>query len=260
MNTDVKNLNVSRIMAIALVLIMVFTLMPVFHGQVHGASKPVIIERSNWAKPTNYPSQYDVYRNHFVFNTKGNYAGGSTKLYVDYRKKIKGNKYGPWKRSAAMGAPYSDYMITGLSENAVYQTRTYYGLWKGNRLYRSRYSSLFTFRTGSRIYVKSVRVQPVNIQTKRQHVFGYVVYWGSIKFYRCQYKVTVTLSRKPGAAGLMINNKKSVGNKLKYTVYLGPFDSYSKPQGKKYTVLINSYKSWRYGGWSQPVKKTVVVR
>ena len=261
MKHNSKRASAMKLLSIALVVIVGMSVLPFAGGNVHGASNPKIVENKSWTTPSNWPSMYDVYMQQVIFNTKVNQPNtdGGFSLYMDTRVKIKGKKYGAWQRVKKMNDSWQQYTITGFKRNAVYQARLYYGKQVGNTLYRSPYSKVQEFRTGSPIYIKSIKVTPVNMQTRRQHVFGYVIYWGSLKFYTYQYKITVTLKKKPNAAGMMINGKKALGNKTVYTVYTPKMDSYSKPYGRSYTVVVNAYKSWRYGGYSQLVKKNVKV-
>lgn len=175
------------------------------------------------------------------------------KLFLEYNGKV----YGPmsYLQSAK---------ITGLAPNSNYGIISYYGVYKDGSWFtgkeEGRYRSLGTYRTGvgTTPQIKSVKVKATKVKKKTQKVYGYYtgLYLGKRKYYRYSIKITVKLKKAPGTNGIWINGKKFKGNKKKYTVKLGPYTNYSKPKGKKFTVMIYSYYNNSYGGYS-PMYRTV---
>lgn len=175
------------------------------------------------------------------------------KLFLEYNGRV----YGPmsYLQSAK---------ITGLAPNSNYGIKTYYGVYKDGSWFTGKeegyYRNLGTYRTGvgTTPKIKSIKVKATKVKKKTQKVYGYYtgLYLGKRKYYKYSIKITVKLKKAPGTNGIWINGKKFKGNKKKYTVKLGPYTNYSKPKGKKFTVMIYSYYNNSYGGYS-PMYRTV---
>ncbi len=175
------------------------------------------------------------------------------RLFLEYNGRV----YGPmsYLQSAK---------ITGLAPNSNYGIISYYGVYKDGTWFtgkeEGRYRSLGTYRTGvgTTPKIKSIKVKATKVKKKTQKVYGYYtgLYLGKRKYYKYSIKITVKLKKAPGTNGIWINGKKFKGNKKKYTVKLGPYTNYSKPKGKKFTVMIYSYYNNSYGGYS-PMYRTV---
>ena len=77
------------------------------------------------------------------------------------------------------------------------------------------------------------------------------------KYWYTKVKITVTMKKKPGVAGVLIGEKKVKGNKKTYSAN---FTLAGKKKGKKIKVSVYSYMSTKYGGWSGKTLKKVKVR
>jgi len=229
-------------------------------GQVasseQGALSPQwVIEGAITPAPVNQASMYQVYGTYLDFNPSPARKGGCY-LYMEYKQKGTNT----WKRSGYMGFD-DDYTIKGLKPNKWYYARLYYAP-NGNFLYgytgNSAYSNIIKFKTGpnKKPAVKSVSVKAVKVQEKRQHVFGYVVYWGSMKFYKYKVKTTVTFKKAPKTKYVWVNGKKFKGGKKKYTVTSGWRTTYSKPSKNKWKVMVYTAQNKDWGGYSKMYSKS----
>ena len=249
---------------------------------------------SDWAityvykKPANKISQYEVYHDHFIYSvTSKKYSyDESCKVYVDY--KIKGKK---WKRKGPMETS-KDYNVKKLKSGKKYQVRAYYGkeLTINGKKYlilgthNKNVSKSVSFKTGPKaLKFKKVTVKLTNVKKHTQKKYGSLgVYHGKCTWYTCKVKATVKLKKKPGAKGIYINAKRCKGNKKTYTANLGKASTlnalfgfkykakqynwyksdeyFNLPKGKKYQLMIYSYNSTKYGGYSKLYSKKVKMR
>ena len=77
------------------------------------------------------------------------------------------------------------------------------------------------------------------------------------KYWYTKVKITVTMKKKPGVAGIQIGEKIVKGNKKTYSA---KFTLAGKKKGKKIKVSVYSYMSTKYGGWSGKTLKKVKVK
>ena len=213
----------------------------------------------------------DIYYRVGIFATPS--ANGSIAVYhnyLDYMSPVDGNLINYKLFLEYNGRVYGpmSYLqsakITGLAPNSNYGIISYYGVYKDGSWFtgkeEGRYRNLGTYRTGvaTTPKIKSIKVKATKVKKKTQKVYGYYtgLYLGKRKYYKYSIKITVKLKKAPGTNGIWINGKKFKGNKKKYTVKLGPYTNYSKPKGKKFTVMIYSYYNNSYGGYS-PMYRTV---
>ena len=228
------------------------------------------VQLTNISTAPNYNGIFEFYSTYLLYNPYDfgrNLAGYN--LYMDYSSD--GGK--TWSTSGAMRSNsvqlYSSqqYRINGLKPNQTYRTRIYYGAqvsYNGKSLFiKGPVRDTGTYKTGksTKPAIKSVTAKATNVKYHKVKHYGYYtgVYLYTEKFYTYKVKVTVTLKKKPGAAGLWINGKFVKGNKKKYTATFSPYPNYSakKPKGKvKYKVAVCSYQSKAYGGFSPLYQKT----
>ena len=205
--------------------------------------------------PVNKPTMYQVYAKYFDFDPGPAYKSGCV-LRLEYRA-----KGGKWKTSGWMGFS-DDYKISGLRPNTVYYVRLYYEPnANGEILYNyhsnSAYSNTIKIKTGpnKKPAIKSVSVKAINVKQKKQHVFGYVIYWGSLTFYRYKVRTTVTFKKAPKTPYVWINGKVFKGNKKKYVVTSAWRDTYSRPSKNKWSVAVYTFRDKKWGGYSKLYSK-----
>lgn len=217
------------------------------------------------AVPVNKASMYQVYSTYLDFDPTPAYKGGCV-LYMEYR--AKGST--KWKTSGWMNLRESNgYRIKGLKPNKTYVARLYYepnanGLYLYNFTTRSGYSKTFTFKTGpkGKPAIKSVKVKAINVKKHKQHVFGYVIYWGSVNFYTYKVKTTVTFKKLPKTKFIWINGKKFKVKKGKktYSVTSAKRSTYSYPTKNKWNVAVYGYRNATWGGYTGMYQKNFKIR
>ena len=190
----------------------------------------------------------------------------------DTKKKQWGDSYGPFDSYERL---YTEYFTgnksaggTKIQANTLYHARVRYGketFYNGNRLYMwGPWSNTVDIKTGqsSRPAVASIRIKTKKMKktgliTKAHwDVYGKWHPYSKEYIWTTTYKVTVKLKKKPGAAGLMIGDKKVKGNKTTYTV---TFTDSGKLKGKKIKFGICTYNDPQVGGYGKVYKKKVKV-
>ena len=224
-------------------------------------------------RPVNAIKNYDVYSKRFTYSNYNYYSHDtSCNSYLALRVKGK-KKYGKWKTKKNT-TQIKDYNVKGIKPGKKFQTRLFYTKkvnYKGvDYTFKSKYSKIRTMKAGQKkLKVKSVTVKAYKIKrhTNRQ----YYRYWTSYYTYRYAYfdthyytyklKVTVKLKKKPGAKGICLNSYWLKGNKKVYKKKIGQtFASYKKPTKQKFRVLLFSYQSKKYGGYSNYKKYKKRIR
>lgn len=241
-------------------------------------SKPSL-RQADFYTGYNYFNYYDNYNYYSYDETCG--------LYLDYKKAGGGWSvgYGPvgYGKSKQRG---------GLAAASTYSVRTYYA--KSTeytpprpidatedpateyKVFMGPYANAVSFKTGYKATpVKSVKAKKVKQWCKKVKILklsskvyyrnGYAG-WGyyrkvlgkkTKKYWYTKVKVTVTMSKVPGVAGVYIGSKLVKGNKKTYATN---FTLSGKKKGKKISVSVYSYMSPVYGGLSGKVLKKVKVK
>ena len=211
---------------------------------------------SIYDRPSASLQYLEAYHNYITFRPAAEYNLVNYNLGVDYSPDGVN-----WYPGATM-AYYNAGTISGLYANTNYSLRTYFvskdGAYSGKQTGNFLYVGTYRTGVGAAPKIKSIKVKATGVKKKTQKVYGYYtgLYLGKTKYYKYKIKITVKLKKAPGTNGIWINGKKFKGNKKKYTVKLGPYTNYSKPKGKKFTVMIYSYYNNSYGGYS-PMYRTV---
>jgi len=229
-------------------------------------------------------SQYDLYTGYYYFNYYDNYNYYSYDedcgLYIDFRKAGAGWNvgygpvgYGETKKKAGLSAASVHYIRTYFAK--VFQYQPPNGE-VGTYVLRGPYAGPASFKTAYKYTpVKSVKAKKVKQWCKKVKILklssqvyyrnGYAG-WGyyrkvlgkkTKKYWYTKVKVTVTMSKVPGIAGVYIGSKQLAGNKK---VYATNFILSGKKKGKKISVSVYSYMSPVYGGLSGKVLKKVKVK
>ncbi|MBQ9155392.1 MAG: fibronectin type III domain-containing protein [Eubacterium sp.] len=159
---------------------------------------------------------------------------------------------------------YNTLKLTGLKPNTTYQVRAFYSKdlgegWSYTGDATGSYSKIVTIKTGPKAKppVKSIKISGAKV--KKVKILGK---WYKGKWYKSYYvyettfKVTVTMKKKPGCAGIYIGKKLVKGNKKKYTA---KFTESGKMKGKKVKVSVYTYGNKSYGACSPSVVKKVKV-
>lgn len=183
------------------------------------------------------------------------------KLFLEYSRDGK-----TWATYGPMSY-IQTYKLRGLKASKKYYVRSYYGVYRDGTWFTSKEEGktrwIGTYRTGvaKRPAVKSITVKAYKVKKKKQRVYGYYtgLYLGKRTYYKYKLKIIVKLKKKPGNK-IWINGKKFKGNRKTYTVKLGTFTSYSKPKGKKYKVMMYTYRNASWGGYSPMYKKTRKIK
>ncbi|MBR0404720.1 MAG: hypothetical protein IJI68_05910 [Eggerthellaceae bacterium] len=212
------------------------------------------------AVPSNSTSMYQAYSTYFEFTTPGVDAN-LINYDMGMRYRLKGSK--TWKYYVGMDYVLEKHTISKLKPNKVYQVQLFYYKAYGDEITAlSNVSKTVKIKTGmkKKPAIKSVSVQATNVRSHWQHVYGYVIYYGKVKYYTYRIKTTVTLKKVPKAKYIWINGKKFKANKKRYVVTSAKQSAYKKPYGKKWTVAAYTYDNKNYGGYSPMFEKNYKIR
>lgn len=223
-----------------------------------------------YGKPTVKASNFTTGKNYFSFYNGSSYSKDSgCKVFVDFKKKGGkwSNNYGPvnYGSSGKKGKLKANtwYYVRGhFGKTVKYNGKTY--LFTGKNV--GQMSGAVKIKTGKakKPAVKSVKITKAK-QFKRNYSYttwiysygyGYPIHHTYTQWYT-SFKVTVTLKKKPGTAGIYIGTKRLKGNKKKYTA---KFTVTGKQIGKKLKVAVYSYQNATYKGYSPTCYKKAKVR
>ena len=205
--------------------------------------------------PTNSSSMYQAYSKYFEFTTPGvdpnliNYD-----MALRYRQK--GSK--EWNYYVGMTYVLQTHTISKLKPNKTYEVQLcYYDSYGSEITALSDFSKSVYIKTGlkKKPAIKSVQVRAINVKSHWQHVYGYVLYYGKVRYYTYKIQTIVTLKKVPKAKYILINGKKFKANKKRYVVTSAKQSAYKKPYGKKWTVAAYTYHNKNYGGYSPMFQK-----
>ena len=233
-------------------------------------------------KPSLKLSDFYTGINYFDFeNTNSGYDG----VCIEYRKGS-----GGWSTPLGPVGYYDAKRKSGLAAASAYSARTYF--YKDTSYYNpvtkqteqyialgaitGAYSNTVSFKTAYKATpVKSIKAKKVKQWCKKVKVrrLSSKVYWmngyagygpyrkilgtKTSTYWYTKVKITVTMTKVPGIAGVYIGSKKVGGNKK---TYAATFVLSGKKKGKKIAVSVYSYMNPTYVGLSGKTLRKVKVK
>ncbi|MBQ3281379.1 MAG: hypothetical protein IJH41_03120 [Eubacterium sp.] len=229
-----------------------------------------------YKKPSIKYSEFLTTYNHVAYHYTGSgydYCG----VFFDWKK-----KGGKWSKLVGpVSTSSSEYTRESkkLKASTNYVVRTYFGKivkYGGQNILISgaetnKYSSSKTVKTaGKKLSIKSAKISGVS-QKKRKvtgwywgytrdpyyGTWNYSLIYGTRTIVTTKFKITVTLKKKPGTAGIYIGTHRIKGNKKKYST---DFNLEGKYKGKKVKFSFNSYQSSKYTSNSPYTRKKIKIK
>ena len=200
----------------------------------------------------------------------GNFpAGGCYKVMLYKNKKWQKVKDLRVETGAGSLLFKKQFTINGLKAVTKYRVRLDPYTKVDGKTYYGKSSAVFTISTGlkSAPPIKSIKISKVKFKKGYRTNTWVKGYWFGNTYYpghyvripdRTSFTVTVTLNKKlKGTKGLVINGKKVSGRSktFKKTMLVE-----GNIKGKKYDIVVSSFKDHNYGGLSKGVKRKVTIK